>query len=125
MTKKRSSNSSANASLGNTRPRKQISPAKHWCFTLNNYTPEDISLIQNNSSINKYIFQEETGENGTKHLQGYIEFKEKTRPLSLFDSKRIHWEKTKHINASIDYCSKEETRTGEIYKKGLNITEKL
>ena len=76
MKTKSSSNSSRG--VGNTKPpcnkKKQISCSKHWCFTLNNYTSEDISKISSNSSIVLYVFQEETGENGTKHLQGYIEF---------------------------------------------------
>lgn len=102
--------------LGNTIPKpKQISPAKHWCFTLNNYSDKDIRSISSNSSIKKYIFQEETGKEGTPHLQGYIEFNEKVRPINMFDNNKIHWEKCRDIKKSIDYCSKEETRTGKIY----------
>lgn len=110
---------------GNTKKAKQVSPSKHWCFTLNNYKKDDIKQICSNSSISKYIFQEETGEEGTPHLQGYIEFKAKSRPFEKFENKTIHWEKCKSISASIDYCSKESTRTGEIYKKGIEIEEPI
>lgn len=109
-----SSKSSDSAVSGNSKQRRQISPSVHWCFTLNNYTADDIKDIQNYSSIKRYIFQEETGKCGTPHLQGYIEFKKKVRPMSILNNK-IHWEKTKNVNASIAYCSKSDTRSGEIF----------
>lgn len=122
-----SSNSSAKAPDGNTSISRQISPSKHWCFTLNNYSPDDISMLCSNSSIEKYVFQEEIGkETNTPHLQGYIAFYKKIRPLSLFDSiKNIHWEKTRNISASIAYCSKKDTRSGKIYSKGITLEEDI
>ena len=111
-------NNSSNSSTlisgkGNTNlsPPKQISPSKRWCFTLNNYTNEELLYI---SSIvpeycEVYIIGKEVGENGTPHLQGYIEFITKKRPLSVFNKiARIHWEKaraSKHDN--FIYCSKD------------------
>lgn len=114
-----SNSSNSSKGDGNTKhpPKsktKQISPSIHWCFTLNNYTKKDITEISNNSSIDKYIFQEETGTNNTPHLQGYIRFLKKTRPKKLFNQK-IHWEKCRNIKASIEYCRKKETRTGEVF----------
>ena len=114
---KNSSNSSVGD--GNTKhplppKKKQISPAVNWCFTLNNYTKEDINNICSNSSIKTYIFQEETGTEGTPHLQGYIRFFKKIRPKKLFNPK-IHWEKCRNVKASIEYCQKPETRTGEVF----------
>lgn len=108
----------------------RIAPSIHWCFTLNNYESKDIDEITSNGSIKKYIFQEETGEKGTKHLQGYIEFKSKVRPSSVIKNKNYHWEKTRDIKKSIEYCSKEETRTGKIYtnikiEKPLRLITKL
>jgi hypothetical protein len=114
--------------VGNT---KQPSPAKHYCFTLNNYTEEDITAILDvfSSKVLSFIFQEEVGESGTPHLQGYCEFKNKCRPMGLI-SKAIHWEKTRNIEASIQYCQKPETAKGRIWKniktkrtmKHINIT---
>ena len=100
------SSNSSNEKSGNT---KQISPSKRWCFTLNNYKKEDISSISSNSSINSYIIGEEVGEKGTPHLQGYIEFKEKKRPLGVFkEFNNIHWEKAKGSRLdNINYCSKD------------------
>lgn len=73
-----------------------------------------------------YIFQEETGENGTPHLQGVFKSSSSIK-FSTLKSKfpKIHWEKTKSWKDAIKYCSKEETRTGEIYKSDdIKITIK-
>jgi len=88
---------------------KQISPSKKWCFTLNNYTEDDISSIKSIvPKCNVIIVGKEVGEQGTPHLQGYIEFIFKIRPLSLKLNKGIHWEKTKGTKEqNIEYCSKD------------------
>lgn len=87
---------------------------RSFCFTLNNYKEEDIKdLLECGAD---YVFQEETGENGTKHLQGVLFFK---NAISFDKLKkkfpRQHWEVCKNKKASIKYCSKEETRTGKVY----------
>lgn len=109
--------------VGNT---KRPSPSKHYCFTLNNYKESDIKNIIGSIGSDgsrfgtepKYIFQEETGEDGTPHLQGYVNFDRKVRPIGLFNwegSERIHWEKCRSPKHAINYCKKEETRTGNVY----------
>ncbi len=107
--------------LGST---KRPHASKHWCFTLNNYTEDEVKDIIG-SNTKRFVFQEEIGEKGTPHLQGYIELPEKGRPMESFDNKRIHWEKTRSAKASIKYCSKEETRSGKIYTKGVRIPKKI
>lgn len=119
------SQNSSKSSKGKSGNTKQISPAKHWVFTLNNYDNDDIENICSNSSIKRYIFQEETGENGTPHLQGYLEFSTKKRPKSVFKTNKIHWEKCKNVKASIEYCCKEDTRTGKIFNKNIIIIEPI
>ena len=109
-----SSKGSGNTSTTLPPKKRQISPSLHWVFTLNNYTKKDIDDIITNSSIDTYIFQEETGTNNTPHLQGYIKFLKKTRPKKLF-SPKIHWEKCRNVKASIAYCQKKETRTGDVF----------
>ena len=107
-----SSNSSGEG--GNNRPplpnkKKQISPAKRWCFTFNNYTDADISsIVPDITRLCDYaIIGAKVGESGTPHLQGYVEFKTKVRPLSCgFPS--MNWEKCKGNRASnTAYCSKD------------------
>lgn len=93
----------------NLSKKKQISPSKNWCFTLNNYTEKDISSIDLIiDKYNKIIIGKEIGACGTPHLQGYIEFKSKLRPSSLKLTNRIHWEKAKGtLLDNFNYCSKE------------------
>jgi hypothetical protein len=89
----------------------QISPAKRWCFTLNNYLEEEHSsiVLQFQSVANLWVIGDETGENNTPHLQGYVEFKKKVRPLGMFETKRIHWEKCKGTREqNVEYCTKQK-----------------
>lgn len=107
------SGSSGSSEGGNTNPplSKRIAPAKAWCWTLNNYTIDEIDylvpLFQENCEI--AFFAEEVGESGTPHLQGYLKFKTKARPMSKFPlCDRIHWERARAtLKANMDYCSKE------------------
>lgn len=118
--------------LGNTIP-KRCNASKHWVFTLNNYTNNDIDELLghvSNGSIKRYIWQSEMGAEGTPHLQGYIEFDKKKRPKESIKLNSIHWEVCRDIKASIKYCSKEDTWTGERwanikYEKPIKIIENL
>lgn len=116
MTEVDPSRSSENGNTKHSR-KKQISPAKGWCFTFNNYSSEDPKIIHDVliKECKKFIFQKEIGEQGTPHLQGFAEFNKKIRPDSLKLNKTIHWEKCRNKEASIEYCKKSETATGEIY----------
>lgn len=102
---------------GNTKPppRKQISPSKKWVFTWNHYPDNWKELIVPKfQSSGLFGLQEEVGKQGTPHIQGWVEFTKKIRPLSLGLPKQIHWEKMKGtIQESIDYCSKSETKAGD------------
>lgn len=85
-----------------------------WQFTLNNYTSEQVKKLTEGKY--EYLFQEETGESGTPHLQGMLRFK---NPRSFASIKKLlpkaHIEPGKSLVALVRYCSKDETRTGEIY----------
>lgn len=96
---------------------KQCTQLMHWCFTWNNYVPADIETLETLFKFicHKYCFQEETGENGTKHLQGVISLKKKMRWTEFGLPKQIHWEKCKCLTAAYKYCSKDDTRTGNVY----------
>lgn len=118
-------NDTSDTAVGNTsttadKKKKTIIRSRNWVFTWNNY--DDTSHTHIESLTDKYIYQEETGENGTKHLQGYIEFKN----AISFDSvkkklPKCHIEKCKSKEEAILYCQKEDTRTGNIYNKGIPI----
>lgn len=93
----------------------QIAPAKKWVFTWNNYTEnwkdEIVPKIQRSGVFG---CQPEIGKCGTPHIQGWVEFTEKLRPLSLGLPKQIHWEKMKGtVDDSIAYCSKSDTKNGD------------
>lgn len=65
-------------------------------------------------NIRGLLFQEEVGEQGTRHLQIYVCFKQPVRQAGvkrLFDCDYLHVEVCRDRAACITYCSKEETRT--------------
>lgn len=94
---------SAPSCSGNTNSeqlKKKDNQCVHWCFTFNNYpktAPSELENILKKECI-KYVFQEETGEEGTPHLQGYIHLKKKKRLSELKKiNNKIHWEPTRLI----------------------------
>lgn len=64
---------------------------RNVCFTLNNYTEDDIRVLSGvtefqiggRSLCNFIVFQKEVGASGTPHLQGYMEFPVKRTWRSL------------------------------------------
>lgn len=117
---------------GNTKTpsTKQISPAIRWCFTLNNYTELEVSSILSifDMKAKMYILGDEIGEKcGTPHIQGYVEFKTKLRPLSLISTiNRIHWEKSKGTTLqNIEYCSKMKVLASKGIPRPIEVIEKL
>ena len=94
----------------NFKVSKQFPQLKNWCFTFNNYKPEDISLLETKFQeiCIRYTFGEEVGEERkTPHLQGCIELNKAQRPTEFDLPKAIHWEKTRNKWSSRDYCRKE------------------
>lgn len=87
---------------------------RHWCFTVNNYTNDDIAQIHKEKellSCKSYCFQEEKGESGTPHLQGVISYKNaKTLSMMRKILPKAHWEVCRNVVASYAYCSKKDTR---------------
>lgn len=121
--------SNSSGEEGNSRPPPQISPSKNWCFTWNNYNSSIVPKFQTLLDFNgKYIFQEEVGDEGTPHLQGYIEFKEKVRPVSRIPAKEypIHWEKAKGNKTQNQlYCTKLSTGKGKVYTNMKAVAKPL
>jgi hypothetical protein len=85
-----------------------MSTYQNWCFTINNHTLADEQRVQDMPY--KYLcYGREVGEEGTPHLQGYVQLKARSR---LTGMKKLHstahWEPAKgneeHNKA---YCSKE------------------
>lgn len=87
--------------------------AKNWCFTLNNPTDDEEQKICDTAEGDEtvyLVFGRETGEQGTRHLQGYVSFgSPKTlRQCKALLSSRIHAEVRKgtHYQAA-EYCKKD------------------
>jgi hypothetical protein len=101
---------------------KQGPLAKNWCFTINNYTEQDVACLDD-IECQYIIYGKETGETEqTPHLQGYIQMKKKIRLTGLKKLlPKAHWEKAKgDATSNVKYCSKEGnvTTKGEIVIKG-------
>lgn len=85
-----------------------MSQSKNWCFTVNNYTLMDDITLQD-MPYKYLIYGREVGEEGTPHLQGYVQLKKITR---LTGMKKLHptahWEVAKgNEEQNREYCSKE------------------
>jgi len=92
--------------------------AKHWCFTINNWTDDEI--VPTNDEIDYMIIGKEVGENLTPHLQGYVAFKKK---MTLNEVKkkipRGHLEVMRGTpKEASDYCKKE----GNFHEEGTLAT---
>lgn len=88
-----------------------------FCFTFNNYTPEDVNIIRQLGSsprVQYLIFGHEVGAEGTPHLQGFIQLKRSTRgsvvQRLISRRVRIHIEPLKErstTEAAATYCKKD------------------
>lgn len=95
--------------------------SKNVCFTLNNYTEEDKNLLKQVKC--KYIcIRYEKGEEGTPHIQGFIQFENKIRLTGLKKiHKKAHWEFMRGTtDQAINYCKKDGIfeEKGEVTKMG-------
>lgn len=87
-----------------------------WCFTVNNPSEEDETRLQNLD--HKYlVFGRETGDNGTRHLQGFIILNRSQR-LGWIQRRfgtHGHWEQARGTNRQAsDYCKKD----GDYFEHG-------
>lgn len=84
--------------------------SRGWCFTLNN--PKKQLKPEEWKEIKYCIWQQEQGENGTVHYQGYVLFNKPQRLAAVKGMvKRAHWEPRRGTHEQArDYASKAETR---------------
>ena len=106
-----------------------MAQARTWILTINN--PE-----QNDGAFNEYckslehvkyfIFQRERGEQGTEHFQLYIEFSIGKRFETVKGYfPKAHIEKRNGTKTQArDYCSKRDTRAGDVYEYGKFVEER-
>jgi hypothetical protein len=86
--------------------------SRNWCFTLNNPDDTDYPDQWPLNNIKLLIYQEEIGEEGTLHLQGYVEVIQPARMAALKKiNPKCHWEKRMGSRLqAIMYCVKQESR---------------
>lgn len=105
-------------------PRTRAARGKRWTFTLNNYTEEDESVLQELGDIEAQplsyvLYGREVGESGTPHLQGYFEThsKKTLRSLKALGGPfgRMHLEKANgSLQENQRYCKKD----GDFFETG-------
>lgn len=103
-------------------PSDRNTKSKYWCFTLNNYTAEDVEKINDlveaeGAPANYVVVGKEVGESGTPHLQGYIEFTNRKTFASVkrYIGSRAHIEPRRGSQEeAIEYCKKD----GNFYERG-------
>lgn len=91
------------------------SRAKNWCFTINNYTADDVERLQDlgtriESDIQYLIVGREVGEQNTPHLQCFVQFKKRLRfsQVKNFVGPRAHIMLARGTPAqNYIYCSKD------------------
>lgn len=94
----------------------KMSQGKNWCFTINNYTENELLSCHDlilNDNVLFVVFQTETGESGTPHVQGYLQLEKKKRlqQVKSLLSQRSHVELARGTpDQNVKYCTKEEGR---------------
>lgn len=94
-----------------------MSKARNYVFTDNNPEHDQPSWPE---TVKYAVWQKERGQEGTEHLQGYVEF---TGPKGISYLKtilpRAHWEIRRGTQQqAIDYATKEDTRIGGPWTHG-------
>ena len=94
-----------------------------WCFTINNHSEEELEkIIQSGCD---YVMQEEEGKKGTVHIQGVLRYKNAVRfPTVKKLLVRAHIEPCRNWPASVQYCSKVETRKGRMWSNVIKVEER-
>ena len=85
-----------------------MSRSRAYCFTLNNYSEQELSSLLSTPCTYLVVGKEE-GAEGTPHLQGYIYFPNGKTLSSLKKiSPRAHWELAKGDSLqNYNYCTKD------------------
>jgi len=83
---------------------------RHWAFTLNNYTKDDLDKLQQLPKGGIYlVYGKEVGDAGTRHLQGFISYSSQRlfNSVSKFFAGRAHVEVARSPRAAAEYCKKD------------------
>lgn len=94
-----------------------MSRARHWCFTLNNYTDDHITrLLGLEGRVDYLVFGKEVGHTGTPHLQGFVSFRDRVRLNQVIElAGQAHWTVARKLAEAIEYCKKD----GDVTEFGI------
>lgn len=91
-----------------------MSNAKNWCFTINNFDADVLERFEDlttllGSELSYFVLGKEIGENGTPHIQGYIQFTKRVRLAKVLATiGQAHCEVARGSpRQASDYCKKE------------------
>ena len=93
--------------------KQQPTRTRGWCFTLNNYTTEELINLDN-IQCQYIICGKEVGKQGTPHIQGYIHYDHAVRFAQVKKAlgPRAHIEaRKKTLAEAIEYCKKDDDYT--------------
>lgn len=97
---------------------------RRWAFTLNNYDNFDLDSLTHEfktGGATRWVIGKEVGEEGTPHLQGYVEFSNQRRLGTMKKiHERVHWEIAKKVReANFKYC----TEDGDYIQHGFETKQ--
>lgn len=107
--------------------------AKQWCFTLNNYTPDDVDRLASsndgsptNPDVTYIVFGREVGASGTPHLQGTICLRSRKyrSQVKQLIGHNPHLEVVQDLARSIEYCKKDDPNPIELGTPPAQATKK-
>ena len=94
---------------------KMSDKSRNWCFTLNNYTVEELEGVSK-WPVRYYKYGIEVGASGTPHLQGYCVMENAVRLSTMKKmAPRAHWEIMK---GSIEQNDKYVEKDGKYFERG-------
>lgn len=104
-----------------------MSQSRNWVFTLNNPRDTEYPESWTTNHLKLIVYQVEIGEEGTFHLQGYLEL-DTPRRMSFMKNlaPRAHWEIRKGSRKqALEYVTKKETQLTppSAFKCGMNASE--
>jgi len=90
---------------------------RKWVFTVNNYTMEHVEQVKLIESKYCVFGFEVAPTTGTKHLQGFIEFKNPRsfQGVQFMFPKGTYLDRAKSTDEAITYCKKE----GDYHEQGI------
>lgn len=107
--------------------------SRDFVFTLNNYDESDINKLLNEDQFRYIVIGKETAPTtGTRHLQGYLYYKDQTTELKIVKIIKNLTNKQPYVaarlkestpKAAADYCKKDKSQS-DIYERGELPTKK-